>query len=98
MAVTDPLAGQVQMTRSTLLTESANSRMLPNSCVVEDPLPGTSTTRSKSLTSCFFEDVEPGGSVQARTRVTGNDGLLQSILNADAPEDARNVSDVKNIL
>jgi hypothetical protein len=86
MAVTDPLAGQVQMTRSTLLTESANSRMLPNSCVVEDP---TSTMRSKSLTSCFFEDVEPGGSVQARTRVTGIcNWLLQSILNADAPEDA----------
>ncbi len=99
MAVTDPLAGQLQMTRSTTLEESANSRMLPNTCVVEEALLGTSTMRSRSLTSCFFEDVDPGGSVHARTKVTGIvDPLMHEIVNADAPDDVKNVSDVKNIL
>ena len=67
--------------------------MLPNSCEGE-PL-GTRTTRSKSFTSCFFEDVKPGGSVQARTMVTGiADWLLHEMVKAEAPEDAENVSDV----
>ena len=66
--------------------------MLPNSCEGE-PL-GTRTIRSKSFTSCFFEEVKPAGSVQARTIVTGIVDWLQAMVKAEAPDDDENVSDV----
>ena len=60
------------MVRSTTLDWSANGLMLPNNCNTDEAL-GTRTMRSKSFTSCFLEDVKPGGSVQARTMVTGSE-------------------------
>ena len=66
--------------------------MLPNSCEGE-PL-GTRTIRSKSFTSCFFEEVKPAGSVQARTTVTGIVDWLQAMVKAEPTDDDENVSDV----
>jgi hypothetical protein len=92
MAVMDDPDGQLQMVRSTLLDWSADSRMLPNNCVGE--LPGTSTMRSKSFTSCRFELMFPGGSVHARTRVTGVEDWLHAMLKAEAPDDEENCSEI----
>ena len=67
--------------------------MLPNSCD-GDP-PGTSTIRSKSFTSCFFEDVNPAGSVQASTKVTGiADDEVHAMEKAEATDDVEKSSDV----
>jgi len=92
MAVINDPDGQLQMVRSTLLDWSADSRMLPNNWVGE--LPGIRTIRSKSFTSCFFEEVKPAGSVHARTRVTGVEDWLQEILKAEAAEDVENCSEI----
>ena len=92
MAVMDDPDGQLQMVRSTLLDWSADSRMLPNNWAGE--LPGTSTIRSKSFTSCLFEEVKPGGSVHARTRVTGVEDWLHAMLKAEAPDDGENSSEI----
>ena len=51
--------------------------------------------RSKSFTSCFFDDVKPAGSVQARTKVTGIvDPLSHLMVKAEATDDDENASDV----
>ena len=92
MAVMDDPTGQLQMVRSTLLDWSADSRILPNKWAGEPP--GTRTIRSKSFTSCFFEEVKPGGSVQARTKVTGIEDSLHAMLKAEAPDDEENCSDI----
>ena len=92
MAVINDPDVQLQMVRSTLLDWSADSRMLPNNWVGE--LPGIRTIRSKSFTSCFFEDVKPGGSVHARTRVTGIEDWLHAMLKAEAPDDEENCSEI----
>jgi hypothetical protein len=95
--VIDNPDGQLQIVRSTLLDWSAELRMLPNSW--EGEAPGTRTIRSKSLTSCLLEVVKPGGSVHDKTKVTGMvDDWLHEILKADAPDDAENCSEMKNIL
>ena len=92
MAVMDDPDGQLQMVRSTLLDWSADSRMLPNNWAGEPP--GTRTMRSKSFTSCLFEEVKPGGSVHAKTRVTGVEDWLHAMLKAEAPDDEENCSDI----
>jgi len=88
MAVMVPLAGQAEIVRSTTLVESAYGRMLPNSC------DGDKTIRSKSFTSCLSDAVEPGGSVHAKTNVTGIacEGV-HAIVKAEAPDVAENVSE-----
>jgi hypothetical protein len=50
--------------------------------------------RSKSFTSCLFEEVKPGGSVHARTRVTGVEDWLHAMLKAEAPDDEENSSEI----
>ena len=95
MAVINDPDGQLQMVRSTLLDWSADSRILPNKWAGEvNPKPGTRTIRSKSFTSCFFEEVKPGGSVQARTKVTGIEDSLHAMLKAEAPDDEENCSEI----
>jgi len=51
--------------------------------------------RSKSFTSCFFDDMKPAGSVQARTTVTGiGDPLMHWMVNAEETDNVEKFSDV----
>jgi hypothetical protein len=92
MAVINDPEGQLQIVRSTLLDWSADPRMLPNNWAGEPA--GIRTIRSKSFTSCFFEEVKPAGSVQAKTIVTGVEDWLQEIVKAEAADVVENDSEI----